>query len=80
MSGASGTLAGWRRLRSKGLTLREVAAAIGCSRPTACRVLAGPGKLESREFEWSPGPTRLSLAEREEMGLGGRGDEPGRQL
>src|SRR5665213_98144 len=64
-----------RRLRSKGLKLWEVAAAIDCSRQTVSRVLAGPGKLESRQFEWMPGPQRLSLAEREEISLGLRGGE-----
>ena len=53
-----------RRLRAKGLKLWEVAATIGCSRATVTRVLAGPGNLESRQFEWMPGPLRLSVAER----------------
>jgi len=64
-----------RKLRSKGLKLWEVAAAIGCSRQTVTRVLAGPGKLESRQFEWTPGPQHLSLADREEISRGLRGGE-----
>src|ERR1035437_396786 len=64
-----------RKLRSKGLKLWEVAAAINCSRQTVTRVLSGPGKLESRQFEWIPGPRRLSLSEREEISLGLRGGE-----
>lgn len=64
-----------RRLRGKGLKLWEVAAAIGCSRQTVTRVLFGPGKLESRQFEWTPGPSHLSLAEREEISLGLRSGE-----
>ena len=64
-----------RRLRSKGLKLWEVAATIGCSRATVTRVLAGPGNLESRQFEWMPGPLRLSVAEREEISLGLKGGE-----
>jgi IS30 family transposase len=64
-----------RRLRSKGLKLWEVAAAIDCSRQTVTRVLSGPGVLESRQFEWNPGPDRLSLADREEISLGLRGGE-----
>jgi hypothetical protein len=64
-----------RRLRAKGLKLWEVAATIGCSRATVTRVLAGPGNLESRQFEWMPGPLRLSVAELEEISLGLKGGE-----
>lgn len=42
------------------------------SRQTVTRVLFGPGKLESRQFEWTPAPSHLSLAEREEISLGAR--------
>src|ERR1019366_10243703 len=59
-----------RRLRSKGLKLWQVAAAIVCSRQTVTRVLSGPGKLEWRQFEWTPGAQHLSLADREETSLG----------
>jgi IS30 family transposase len=64
-----------RRLRTKGLKLWEVAAGIGCSRQTVTRVLSGPGNLESRQFEWTPGPQHLSLVDREEISLGLRGGE-----
>src|SRR5665213_1999747 len=64
-----------RRLRRKGLKLWEVAAAIGCGHATVSRVLSGPGRLESRHFEWTPGPSHLSLADREEISLGLKGGE-----
>ncbi len=51
-----------RELRRDGKKLREIAAAIGCSRQTVTRVLHGPGKRESLQIVWSPGPVRLSLA------------------
>ena len=64
-----------RRLRSKGLKLHEIVAAIGCSRATVTRVLRGPGEMESREAPWEPSSSCLSLAEREEISLGLRGGE-----
>ena len=64
-----------RELRRDGKKLREIAAAIGCSRQTVTRVLHGPGTRESQQIVWSPGPVRLSLAEREEISLGLRGGD-----
>jgi hypothetical protein len=52
-----------------------VAGAIGCSRQTVTRVLSDRGKLEARQFERTPGPEHLSLADREEISLGLRGGE-----
>jgi transposase, IS30 family len=64
-----------RELRRGGLQVREIVAELGCSRNTVTRVLHGPGKLESRQIVWSPGPMRLSLVEREEISLGLRGGD-----
>ena len=59
-----------RRLRREGRSVREIAASIGCSTRTVKRVTRGPGLRESRRIAWSPGPSRLSLAEREEISRG----------
>ncbi len=59
-----------RRLRRDGRSVREIAAALGCSTRTVKRVTRGPGLRESRRIVWSPGPSRLSLAEREEISRG----------
>jgi len=59
-----------RRLRRDGRSVREIAAALGCSARTVKRVTRGPGLRESRRIVWSPGPSRLSLAEREEISRG----------
>jgi transposase, IS30 family len=59
-----------RKLRGDGKTVREVAVEIGCSLRTVKRVTRGPGKRESQTVVWSPGPSRLSLADREEISLG----------
>ena len=64
-----------RELRREGKKLREIAAAIGCSRQTVTRVLHGPDKRESQQMMWSPGPARPALAEREEICLGLRGGD-----
>ena len=59
-----------RRLRREGRSVREIAAALGCSARTIKRVTRGPGLREARRIVWSPGPRRLSLAEREEISRG----------
>jgi len=59
-----------RRLRRDGRSVRDIAAALGCSARTVKRVTRGPGLRESRRIVWSPGPSRLSLAEREEISRG----------
>jgi IS30 family transposase len=69
-----------RRLRREGRTVRETAVEIGCSLRTVKRVTQGPGKRESQRVVWSPGPPRLSLAEREEISLGLRGGETSRAI
>ena len=64
-----------RELRLDGLKVAEVARQVGCSLRTVKRVAAGKGKRETRRGRWSPGPSRLSLAEREEISLGLRRDD-----
>jgi IS30 family transposase len=64
-----------RQLRLDGMTVAEVARKVGCSLRTVKRVAAGKGKHETRRDRWSPGPSRLSLRDREEISLGlRRGD------
>jgi IS30 family transposase len=69
-----------RRLRREGRTIREIAAEIGCSRSTVKSVVRGPAKRESRQVVWSPGPLRLSLADREEISRGLSAGEPLRAI
>jgi IS30 family transposase len=57
------------RLRSRGLSLKTVAKAVGCTHPTIVRVLRG-SKYEARSLLWTPAQGRLSIAEREEILLG----------
>jgi len=65
-----------RRLRREGRTIREVAAEIGCSRATVKYVVRALGKRESSQIVWSPGRSRLSLADREEISRGLSVGEP----
>lgn len=69
-----------RRLRREGLRLWQIAEEVGCGRATVCRVLGGPGQIETRRVIWAPGPGRLSLEEREEISRGLRAGEPLRQI
>ena len=59
-----------RRLRREGRSIREIAAAAGCSARTVKRVTHGPGRREASRVVWSPGPGRLSIADREEISRG----------
>jgi IS30 family transposase len=59
-----------RKLRRDGKTVREVAVEIGCSLRTVKRVTHGPGRREAQRIEWSPGCSRLLLADREEISRG----------
>jgi IS30 family transposase len=65
-----------RRLRREGGTIREIAAEIGCSRATVKNVVRARGKRESSQIVWSPGQSRLSLADREEISRGLSVGEP----
>ena len=58
------------RLRAKGLTFKEIGAQIDSSLKTAWNVVMKPPTRTVRIDDWSPGPGRLTLAEREEISLG----------
>lgn len=65
-----------RKLRKQGLTFKEIGARYGCSWITVYRVVprSGPGSSPGRPrhevWTWHPGPGRLGLDEREEIGRG----------
>ncbi len=59
-----------RRLRARGLSLRQVAREVGCTAPGVVTVLERVPKVRARPDRWLPGPSRLQLAEREEISLG----------
>jgi IS30 family transposase len=55
-----------RRLKARGWSLREIGAALGCSHESVRRIARDGFSLA----EWSPGPGRLTLEEREEISRG----------
>jgi len=59
-----------RQLRAKGMALEDITREMGSTLPTVNRILARRGKRERRMAAWDPGPGRLSLKEREEIGIG----------
>ena len=59
-----------RRLRSEGMTLVEVARAVGCSLKSASRVHVGPSRDEKGVKAWYPGCRRLSYEDREQIAYG----------
>jgi transposase, IS30 family len=63
------------RLRARGLSLRAVAAQVGCSHLGVRLVVAQPPRRAVRSDGWVPGPGRLTLAEREEIIVGLRAGE-----
>lgn len=64
-----------RRLRAEGMTVPDVARAVGCSLRTVKRTCAGKGKREEQRTRWCPSARRLSLSDREEISRGlQRGD------
>lgn len=58
------------RLRAKGLSFTEIAAQIDSSVQTAWNVIMRPPTRTVLINDWSPGPGRLTLSEREEISLG----------
>ncbi len=58
------------RLRGRGLSLRQVAREVGCTAPGVVTVLERTPVVCARPDRWLPGPSRLQLAEREEISLG----------
>ncbi len=64
-----------RRLRRQGWSHRRIAAQVGCSHEAVRVVLRRKRVRRWRPEDWSPGPGRLTLADREEISLGvGRGE------
>jgi IS30 family transposase len=59
-----------RRLRSEGMTLVEVARAVGCSLKSASRVHVRPSHGEKGIKAWYPGCRRLSYEDRERIAYG----------
>ena len=59
-----------RRLRSEGMTLVEVAQAVGCSLKSASRVHVRPSHGEKGIKAWYPGCRRLSYEDRERIAYG----------
>jgi transposase, IS30 family len=65
-----------RKLRKEGLTFKEIGARYGCSWHTVWRMAPGPGhgvrpgRPKDEVRFWHPGPGRLGLEEREEIGRG----------
>jgi IS30 family transposase len=59
------------RLRTRGLSLRQIGPQVGCSHELV-RIIArgGPSRPQRRIDPWVPGPGRLTLADREEISLG----------
>ena len=58
-----------RRLRARGWSLRAIGAEVGCSCETV-RLVALDVGMRGRLVGWSPGPGRMTLADREEISLG----------
>ena len=59
-----------RRLRRQGWSHRRIAAQVGCSHEAVRMVLRRKRVRRWRPEDWSPGPGRLTLADREEISLG----------
>jgi transposase, IS30 family len=64
-----------RRFKAAGFTLRETAAQLGCAFSTAREVWYFESKIALKSDEWTPGPGRLKLGDREEISLGLHGGE-----
>jgi IS30 family transposase len=58
-----------RQLRRKGLTLEEVGRRVGCSLVAVWKLTQGGDIAAEATRDWSAGPGRLSLAEREEISV-----------
>jgi IS30 family transposase len=63
------------RLRAKGHTFKEIGAQLDCSIQTVSNVVTRQPKRTLSTGGWSPGPGRLTLAEREEISLGLRDNQ-----
>jgi transposase, IS30 family len=63
------------RLRARGLSLRAVAAQVGCTHKCVRLIVVQVPRRAVRGGGWAPGPGRLTLAEREEIIVGLRAGE-----
>ena len=63
------------RLKARGLTLREIGPQVGCSHELVRLIARQAARRPVRRDGWVPGPGRLTLADREEISIGLRGDE-----
>jgi hypothetical protein len=57
------------RLRARGLNFTEIGKEIDASLQTAWNVIMKPPTRIVKPFSWTPGPGRLTIAEREEISL-----------
>jgi IS30 family transposase len=58
------------RLRSRGMSLREVGRQVCCDQAAVHQLERGDRRRVPRPYGWQPGPGRLSVADREEISLG----------
>jgi transposase, IS30 family len=58
------------RLRSRGMSLREVGRQVCCDQAAVHQLERGERRRVPRPYGWQPGPGRLSVADREEISLG----------
>jgi len=63
------------RLHARGLSLREIGPQVGCSHQGVALVVRYAPRRPVPQDAWSPGPGRLTLADREEITLGLHGGE-----
>jgi transposase, IS30 family len=63
------------RLKSRGLSLREIGPQVGCSHQAVALIARHAPRRPVRHDGWVPGPGRLTLADREEISLGLRAGE-----
>jgi IS30 family transposase len=58
------------RLKARGLSLREIGPQVDCSHQGVALVVRQASRRPVRHDGWTPGPGRLTLADREEITLG----------
>jgi hypothetical protein len=63
------------RLRARGFGFKEIGEEIDASMQTAWNAVMKPRTRIVKPFSWSPGPGRLTLADREEISLGLRHED-----
>jgi transposase, IS30 family len=63
------------RLHARGLSLREIGPQVGCSHQGVALIVRYAPRRPVPQNAWTPGPGRLTLADREEITLGLHGGE-----